>query len=438
MSRLITISFILLSVFAQAQENPKMSMRDAIEIGLLTNFDIRISEANEEIADNNNNIGNAGFLPNVTGNFNNNNTFSNNQNPASFLQGKFNLVSVSPSVAVDWVLFDGFRAWITKDRLDVLEEQSGGNTQIIVENTVQGIVLAYSQALVEQRKVEILKETVKLSRERYEYVLNKKELGSAGTFDVIQDKNAYLSDSSNLLTQELNYLNALQDLKLILGIDEDIRVYELSGEVEPGVRDYNLDYLREAMLRDNAQVKNQYINLEIVKKDLKLAKSELYPSLTMATGFSYDWNRFNADGQTPRSGGQTNFYINFGIQFTLFKGTTILTQIKNAQISEQIADLQIDQLEQSLNVELDKQFQTYEARRKIVGVNRANVANAKLNLDLATERYRNGTITSFEFRDIQIQYLSAEARLLDSLFALVQSETELNRLSGQIMERVQN
>lgn len=438
MRRLITISFVLLTLISTAQEKPKMSMQDAIEIGLLTNFDIRINEANEEIAENNNNIGNAGFLPNITGGMGNNNTFSNNQNPASFLQGKFNLVAISPNVSLDWMLFDGFRAWITKDRLELLEEQSGGNTQVIVENTVQGIVLAYSLALVEQRKVEILEETLDLSRERYDYVLNKKELGSAGTFDLIQAKNAYLSDSSNLLTQELNYLNALQDLKLILGIDEDIRVYELDGDVKPGIRDYSLEFLRESMLRDNAQMKNQYINLEIVKKDLKLAKSELYPSLSMNTGFQYNWNRFKVDGQAANSGTQSDFYINFSLQFTLFKGTTILTQIKNAQVSEQIADIQIEQLEQSLNVELDKQYQTYEARRKIVGVNQANVANAKLNMDLATERFRNGTITSFDFRDIQVQYLTAEARLLDSQFALIQSETELNRLSGQIMDRVQN
>jgi outer membrane protein TolC len=430
--------FTLLYLSVHAQERPVMTMREAIEIGLLTNFDIRISEANEEIAGNNNNIGVAGFLPNVTGSLGNQNQFSNNQNPASFLQGKFSLVSVSPSLGLDWTLFDGFRAWISKDRLELLEEQSGGNTRVIVENTVQGIILAFSQALVEQRKVEILEETIDLSRERYKYINDKKELGAATTFDLVQAKNAYLSDSSNLLLQELNYQNALQDLKLILGIDDDIRIYELDGNVNPGVRDYSLDFLRESMLRDNAQMKVQYINQEILKKDLKLAKSELYPSLAMSTGVNYNWNRFQIKGSPANSGGQTDFYINFSLQFTIFNGTTILTQIKNAKVNEQIGEIQMEQLEQSLNVELDKQYQTYQARRKIVGVNQANVDNARFNLELAQERFKNGTITSFEFRDIQVQFLAAESRLLDSKFQLVQSETELNRLGGLIMERIYN
>lgn len=438
MRRLLILFLSIIALSTEAQEKPVLTMKDAIEIGLLTNFDIRISEANEEIADNNNNIGVAGFLPNVTGSVGNQNQFSNNQNPASFLQGKFSLVSVAPSVGLDWTLFDGFRAWITKDRLELLEEQSGGNTRVVVENTVQGIVLAYSQALLEQRKVEILKETIALSRERFEYVNDKKELGAATTFDLVQAKNAYLADSSNLLLQELNFQNSLQDLKLILGIDDDIRVYELDGDVKPGVRDYSLDFLRESMLRDNAQMTVQYINQEILKKDLKIARSELYPSLAVSTGVNYNWNRFKVDGSPANSGGQTDFYINFSLQFTIFNGTTILTQIKNAKVNEQIGMLQTEQLEQSLNVELDKQFQTYEARRKIVGVNQSNVDNARLNLELARERFKNGTINSFDFRDIQIQFLMAESNLLDSKFQLIQSETELNRLSGLIMERVMN
>ncbi len=430
------IILTLLSLGLSAQEKVKITMREAVELGLIHNFDIKIAEEQVNLAENNNNPGNAGFTPNITGGLNNQNQFSNNQNPASFLQGKFNLNSVAPFVQLDWVMFDGFRAWTESNRLQLLEEQSLGNTRVIVESTVQGVILAYSFALVEQRKVEILQETLELSRARYQYEEEKKSLGAATTFDLIQAKNAYLSDSSNLLLQELNFQNSLQELKLILGIDEDIRFYELDGNVEPGIRDYDLEFLRMEMLDNNAQMINQYINQEILKKEVKLARSELYPTVSMTTGVNYNWNRFNVDGQQPVSGGQTDYYINFSLQFTLFKGTTIINQIRNANVNERIGEIQIDQLTQSLNVQLDKAYQTYEARRKIVNVNQANVDNARLNLELSTERFRNGTINSFNFRDVQIELLTAESRLLDSLYQLIESEVELSRLSGEILGRI--
>ena len=137
------ILLTMLSLGVSAQEKVKITMREAVELGLAHNFDIQIAEEQVSLAENNNNIGNAGFSPNINGGFNSNNQFSNNQTPASFLQGKFNTNSASPFVQLDWVMFDGFRAWAESSRLTLLEEQSQGNTRIIVESTVQGIILAY-------------------------------------------------------------------------------------------------------------------------------------------------------------------------------------------------------------------------------------------------------------------------------------------------------
>jgi outer membrane protein len=58
----------LLSVAGvKAQDAPLLTLKDAVEIALKNNYNIKLSQNNKTIAGNNVTLGNAGFLPLVTG-----------------------------------------------------------------------------------------------------------------------------------------------------------------------------------------------------------------------------------------------------------------------------------------------------------------------------------------------------------------------------------
>ncbi len=59
--------------------------------------------------------------------------------------------------------------------------------------------------------------------------------------------------------------------------------------------------------------------------------------------------------------------------------------------------------------------------------------SAKLNMELATEKYRNGTISSFNFRDVQLIFLNAASKKLNAIYDLLDTQTELLRLTGGIV-----
>ena len=59
---------LLLLIAIPVQGQDTLSVSDAVQIALENNFSIRIAKNNAEIANNNNTIGNAGFLPNVNAN----------------------------------------------------------------------------------------------------------------------------------------------------------------------------------------------------------------------------------------------------------------------------------------------------------------------------------------------------------------------------------
>ena len=423
----------------KAQE--QLSLSQAIEMGLKNNFSIQIEKNKQEQASNLNTWGQAGMFPNITLNASPSLSYQDSEtdNPFRF-GGSSTTTDVSPSIQSSWVLFNGFNVQMTKGKLELLEEQSDGNAQIIIENTVQAIILAYYTVLLEEERTEVFERTLNLSRDRYDYVKLKGDLGSAVTFDILQDKNAYLTDSSNYLTQVLNHKNAIRNLNLLLARPVESKyVFTDSLEVKP--TQFSLDELAAAMKSSNSNLRNQYVNLEILRKDIGIARSAMYPRLTFNLSGSNGWNHLElgtpiGDPANPVSGINTttlSLSANLTLSFTLYNGGKIKNQIKNARISEQIGQLQIKDLELTLDNSLLSTFDRYNLRQNLNSIAAVNLETADLNLDMGEERYRNGSINSFNYRDIQITYLQTALVYYQSIYNLIESRTELLRLSGGIL-----
>jgi len=320
---------------------------------------------------------------------------------------------------------------MNKKKLDLLEQFSSGYSTIVIENTIQAILLGYYFALLEIERLKVLLEVKELSGDRYFYEMMRKDLGTAVTFEVLQAKNSFYSDSTNYLLQELNVKNAFLRLNLLLGQPPSTQ-YMLVDSFQVDIQYYDLQDMMDKMMLNNTNLKNQYINQEILRKDISITKSNLWPSLSMRAGADlsqgwYDWEKHEANTYTY------DYYANFTLSFNLFNGGNTRRAIKTAQINEKIGTLEINQMEQTLENLLVNQFDLYGIRHQLLEVADVNLESAKLNLEIATDKYRNGTINSFNFRDVQLIFLNASSRKLNAIYDLLDSQTELLRLTGGII-----
>ncbi|WP_339792562.1 MAG: TolC family protein [Imperialibacter sp.] len=438
------MALAILNSYAQTEE-PKiteLSLSEAIATGLDNNFSIKIEKQNIDIATRNNSWGQAGLYPSLT--FNLSQGFSRTEinNPTSFVQGAIQSRNLQPSLSLNWTLFNGFNVQITKERLEFLQQQSVGNATIVIENSIQGIVEAYYTVRLQEEQLTIFERSLQLSKDKYNYSKLKGELGSAVTFDILQDKSAYLTDSSNYITQLYNVQNALRNLNLLLGIDVETS-YDLTDSLTVQIQPFTLDELYARMVANNSNLKNQYINQEIFKRDIGIARSAMYPSISMTLGGS-DNNQVQnltkatfLNGNVGEAGiksGNTNYNANFTLSFTIFNGGRIRRQIENAKVNEQIAAIRVDELKQSLKNNLINTLEFYRLRARLYQIAIENRQTAEFNLTLGEDRYRNGTISSFDFRDLQLNYLRSALSELQTKYNLVESEVELMRLTGGILE----
>ncbi len=422
---------LLISSAITSQE--KLTLADAIRIGLENNYQVRIMQKNIEIATNNNTWGNAGLLPRLDLNISNVNRYDDQPSQDTLTdRWKYNTNRVTPGAQLTWNIFNGFTAAISKQNFEKLQELSEGNAALVVENSIQSIVLAYYTILIEKEKLEVLTGLMNLSKDRYDYVLTKKELGNAVTFDVLQAKNAFLSDSSLMLSQQMALLYAEMNLNLLMGVESG-KDFEIIDDLHVPASEYRYEDLLSKMKKDNKTLQMQYINQSLTRNATGLSKSALYPSLRLSAGTDKSYSRQKFEGANANTSNSFDYYANFTMSFNLFNGGQTRTSIQNAKINEEIAAIETSELEHTMEILLSNMFEFYGVRRQLFLVSEENVTSTKLNMEIADDKFKAGTINSFNYRDIQMQYLNASMSRLEALYNLIDTNTELLRITGGII-----
>jgi len=436
----------LLQLHAQEQ----LSLSDAIQIGLQRNYSILIEKGNVEAAENNNNWGEAGRWPTVTLDVNQNNSLTDNVKVAfpTATQGQTFSNSLNPGINVNWTLFDGFRAKISKKRLNLLQSETQGNASIVIANALQSIVLGYYLAVLERERLDEFEKQLMLSRDKYQYVKIKAELGSAITRDILLEEGNYLTDSINYINQRLAYRNAIRDLNVLLSEQDVTKTYNFADTLSIPSEEFTYRDLRNRMLQENVDLQTQYITQSILGQAALLNRSDQYPRLSLNAGFSEIRNSLDlsdaifftgegfSGGPNERLNSVTdNYSVNFSLSFTLFNGGRIKRAIRSAIVNEKVGQLRVDQLENSLDRDLLNALDRYNIRRKLYAINSRREEVAKTNLDLSAERFKNGSINSFDYRDVQNNYLASSVTKLQAAYNLLNSKVELMRLTGGMIRK---
>ena len=427
----IYLSLIILISFSGISQK-KLSLADAISIGLENNYQIKISEKNIEIAQNNNNWGNAGLYPNLSLNLTQTNRYEERPNTMTNSIDKYYSNSLNPGLTLGWNLFNGFAVSISKKNFEALQKMSEGNAALVVENSIQAIVLAYYKILLEKEKLEVLNELMNLSADRFNYLQTKKDIGSAISYEVLQAKNAFLTDSATVLMQKMNIRSAETNLYLLLGISDD-REYSIEDELLIPLYDYPIDDLLKKMRSNNKTLQNQYVNLKILNNSTKLSKSSIYPNLRLSAGTDKGYNRIKYVDEDAASAESFDYYANFSLSFNLFNGGRTRRNIQNARIQEEIAAIQTDEMVHKLENILLNLHELYQIRKQLIAIADENLKSSELNLSISYDKFKAGTINSFNYRDIQIIYLNTALNRLTAVYNLIDTYTELLRLTGGII-----
>ncbi len=424
--------------------NSVLTLQEAIAESLKNNYGILIERERINQATLNNNWGETGRYPTINLLLQQNNGVNNINNPASFLSGSVINNSIQPAFNVNWVIFNGFRTQIAKHRLEKLQEESEGNAEIVIQNAIQAVILGYYRVVLEKERIDVLKKVLNYSRDRNRYSEVQVELGTATTAETLLTKTNFLTDSINLINQELVYRNTMRDLNVLMGEKEIEKAYQINEKLQAPAETYQFDELKKQMLEANPDLTRLVISQAILRDATLLNQTAIIPQLSVAAGNSYNYNRQDLSQATfagdraaptePINAQTTNYFLNFNLSFTLFNGGQLKRAVQRAKISENIGNLTIHQNKLTLSRDLARAFDLYNVRRQLLQLLTESKNVSEQNLDILEERYNSGLINSFDYRQIQNAFQTAAFNELQATYNLIDANTTLIRLTGGLTE----
>lgn len=422
--------FGLFPFLAVSQES--LTLEDAIRIGLENSYSIKISKNNIQIAQNNNTLGNAGFLPRVdvsgsqTGNIQE--RYLENSDGTSSTFSGFPTNTTSAGALLSWTVFDGMSMFLQREKLEIYSQQSELSLRIAVENTVADIAFTYYNIALNEKLYNSLKDQMALSRQRLRIAHEKSKIGVGNELQELQSEVDYRADSARYLQQKSYLVNLKAELNRLLTREANVQFSVYTSIPVPQAGDVS-EILQE-VVDSNPQIAYERLQNRLGELDYNQAKSARFPSVNVSGAYNFS-NVVTPDAQQKvyRTLGPA-FGVNASI--ALFDGFNNSRKIRNAQILFENQRLSYDELILNLQSNAFKLVNNLNQAIELVKVEEKSVELAQRNTDTAWEKYRLGAISDIELRESQNKLLDAQTRLISAQLNAQAAEIEINLLTGEM------
>lgn len=430
--------------FARTQEVFDLSR--CVVLGLERNFSVKVARNNEQISDNNYTKGNAGFLPTVTttnrfGGTVNSTTQNLNDGSQNNTQGVYNTTGLA-ALNANLTLFNGFNVQTTWQKLNELKQMGELNTQMSMENLVSQIIAEYYYYIEQLNFFNNMEYAVSLSKERVRIDEERYLLGASSKLEFLQSIVYLNADSTRLAGQKEQILESgvrLKKLMALENLDQKIVLQDTSIIFDP-----NLNYgeLLGLTLDYNTSLQIASKNQRISELDYKIIASRAYPYLNLSSGYNYAYRGYGT-GTISEYGAvsirnQHTRTLNYGLTLgmDIYDGNNRRREKANARLEVENLNHRYQEVEQDIKAELLTVYYAYENNLHLVQMEEQNLGFARENLEIALERYRLGSLSGLELREVQKSLLDAEERLISVKYQTKLAEISLLQISGKIMNYV--
>ncbi len=437
MKRILLLPILIILAAGITFGQDTLTFRQALDIALENNFSIRIAKQLGEIAQNNVSLGNAGMLPKLDarGSYGYSNTdieLNLNTGPTKQVIKQSGNVSntYNASVELGWTLFDGFAMFVNYDKYRKLREKSDIEIQIAVESLIRNLYVAYYNASMMQQNMKILKNTIQVSNDRLERVINKQTYGTAVGLNVLQARVDLNTDSSMYLQSELALKNYKRNINYYLGRDIGTRFYVQDTLTFTDMKP--LEEIRKTAFEKNSSINQAIKQREISELDLEAVKSFYFPRISFTTSYSFNLNTAQAGFMTKNQSAGLNAGVSASIN--LYDGEKTSIREQNAQIGISIAETRYQDAYNRISLTLDNSYEAYQNSLNLLRFETENLKTARQNFNKSNELFNLGQLSSLEFRTAQLNLLRANYLLIQARIQAKIAEFDILVISGEVLD----
>lgn len=429
------LGLILCLAFGVVQGQDLLEKGAAVKIALENNFDIRVADNNVAIAKNNASLKNSNYLPTLSAGGSAN--FATSDAKLTFQDGSVRETvgaktqRYNGNISLNYTLFNGFgREYLyrsLKENYNISELQA---RQVIETALVTIFTGYYEVARLTENEIN-QRQTLDISRERLLRAKYSFEYGQSTRLDVLNAEVDYNTDSINYLTIVQELENQKRNLNLLLGRDVNIP-YEVDTSVRYA-QDMEFTTISEKAKVNNVGILLAQANLRNAEYNIKSTSATRIPTIGLNANYSATLNNL---GPTSFADRQQFLGPSIGatLNWNIFDGGTTNVRRQNSKINLENQQVAVEQTELNLDRNVNNAWNIYQTALFVREAERTNLRTNQLNFDRTVEQYGLGQITSIEFRQAQINLLTAELNYNRAKYSAKIAELALFQLSGDLME----
>ncbi|HEY9124218.1 MAG TPA: TolC family protein [Bacteroidales bacterium] len=420
------------STFPFVSSQSLLTPEEAVNIALQNNFGILVARNNADIAKINNSPGAAGMLPtisaNASANLTNNNVNTELINNTQIVKPSSQAVSKSAGLALSWVLFDGGKMFITKSKLNKLQDLGNTYYKDTIQQTVYNVMVAYYNVVSQKQQLNSVNEAINFGNEQVKILQKSFDAGLTSKSSLLQAKIDLNVFKESAINQQFAIIAAKRALNQILARDSDAVFDVVDSITNTYVPDKNM--LLQKLDSSNLSIYAAQKQIEVARMILREYNATRLPKITLSAGYNLSIIDNNASNVTySRSYGPT---IGATISIPIFQAGTINRQASIARIQLSTANYNFKKISLLINTQLQNTLNQYDNLRQLLDIEKENELMAKENVDIALKRLQLGQATSLEVRQAQESYVNSQTRRINFEYSLKMVEIKLKQLVAEL------
>ncbi|WP_295812134.1 TolC family protein [uncultured Apibacter sp.] len=424
------IAFFIVG-FVSAQK--VWSFNDCLSYARENNLQVLASKLNEQVQESNLKIAKKEKLPDLKGTITNGITFGplatqkvhqdgmdfNIDSYYKYTEGYQNNLALESSI----LLYNNRRLRLTEEKNSFLVQQNHYTTEKIKNDISLQLVGNYLTVLLNKELLGVQAnsmDTQKQDKDRNE------KLFKAGSIPL----STLYESRSNLANAKQTYENAkievdrsLMVLAMLLQKDyRDFQIEDVKVSDDIGMPLINMDDVINYAFNNQPVIKSAEIAVESAKKDIDIAKTEFYPSITggykVSTFYQdyFDRSSKSLDDQWYDNHSQM---LSVGLNIPIFSKGTNKIKVQQSRINQLIQENQLDQeklnLKQNIQTsyfDVNSAFQTFNSAKELV-------SSTELSYEFAQKSFAAGKINIYDLNTARNNYYNALSQMLQAKYSFL-------------------
>ncbi len=293
---------------------------------------------------------------------------------------------------------------------------------------INQVKTAYYTLLLAEDSHDVILESYENAKFNHDVYTKKYQVGAASEYDVLRSSVAMKNVEPELMQAEIAIKQARLQLQILMGMSTNVPI-----KATTELADYEKEMYEETMainraIDGNTDLRMLDIQTRTLRNALSIQQMSLLPTLALTA--NYNWT--SSSNGTPFKDLRWDPYsmVGFTLSIPLFEGGQRYSRIKQAKIQVDEMKWQRENLERSINMQVDLAIDNINMNVKQIASNSESVKQADKAHDIMEKSFEIGAASYLDLRDSELALTRARLAYYQSIFNYLVAHSELELLLG--------